>query len=141
MDPIDTVTTQAAEALDAFANGAAQEAADNLADVFEAAGDRIAASLEQAAQTGKLSFNDLAESILNDFARLAVSELITAPLEGLVSSITGSIASGSAAAKSSPVTVNLNMNSGNQKLSGPQASSAQIASQVARAVTQVQSRN
>jgi len=136
MDPIE----KAANALDGFAKGAGTEAANELADVFEQAGDRIAASLERAAQTGELSFNALAESILSDFARLAVNELITAPLEGVVSALTQSI-SGVGSAKSSPVTVNLSLPSNGLKSSGPNPTGAQIAGQVAQAVARVQTRN
>lgn len=136
MNPID----DAAQALDSFANGPGADAANTLADVFEQAGERIAGSLERAAASGELSFNSLAESVLNDLARLAVTELITAPLQGAVSALTSSI-TGTASSKSAPVTVNLNLAQSTGKSSGPQASSAQIAAQVAQAVGRAQGRN
>jgi len=136
MDSVD----QAADALDSFANGPASDAANALADVFEQAGSRIADSLERAAKSGELSFNNLAESVLTDLARIAVNELITAPLQGALSSLTSSIAGGSSS-KSSPVTVNLNMGSSAGKTSVPAASSAQLASQVAQALSRAQGRN
>jgi lambda family phage tail tape measure protein len=141
MNSENNVISNAADALDAFAKGPATDAANELADVFEIAGDRIANSLERAAQTGALSFNDLAESILNDFARLAVSELITAPLEGLVSGLTQSIGQAAGASKTAPVMVNLNLGNGASKPTGPQPSTTQIASQVTRALQRAQSRN
>lgn len=131
-------TNSAADALENFAKGPGAEAANGLADVFEQAGDRIANSLERAARSGELSFNSLAESIATDFARLAVDQLITAPLEGLVSSLTNSFAS-AVTGGGSPITVNLNMSQGGQS-SGPQASGAQIAARVAQAVTKAQGR-
>lgn len=136
---MNTIET-AAEALENFAEGPAKDAANELTAAFEIAGDRIAASLEQAARTGELSFNNLAESILNDFARIAVSELITAPLEGLVSGLTSSIASASSSS-ASPVIVNLSAPSAVSPAGGPQASATQIAAQVAQAVARAQSRN
>ena len=136
MNPIN----DAAEALDDFASGPGADAANALADVFEQAGERIANSLERAAQSGELSFNSLAESVLSDLARIAVNELITAPLQAGLSSLTSSIA-GTALGKSSPVTVNLNMAQPAGKSAGPQASGAQIASQVAQAVARAQTRN
>jgi len=136
MDSVD----QAADALDSFANGPASDAANALADVFEQAGSRIADSLERAAKSGELSFNDLAESVLTDLARIAVNELITAPLQGALSSLTSSIAGGGSS-KFSPVTVNLNMGSASGKTSVPAASSAQIASQIAQALSRAQGRN
>ena len=130
----------AAQALESFAAGPGAEAANALADVFEQAGERIAGSLERAATSGELSFNSLAESVLNYLARIAISELITAPLQGAVSSLTSSIAGG-VSAKSSPVTVNVNAPQAFGKTSGPQASSAQMAAQIAQAVTRAQGRN
>ncbi|MEP3654650.1 MAG: phage tail tape measure C-terminal domain-containing protein [Litorimonas sp.] len=136
MNPVN----DAADALDDFANGAGADAANALATVFEEAGERIAGSLEHAAQSGELSFNALAESVLNDLARIAVNELITAPLQAGLTSLTSSIA-GTAASKSAPVTVNLNMTQPVGKFSGPQASGAQIAGQIAQAVVRAQTRN
>lgn len=138
MTPIDS----AAQALNNFASGPGADAANGLADVFEQAGDRIANSLEQAARSGELSFNALAEGIANDFARFAVDQLITVPLEGLVSSLTRSFA-GTISGGGSPVTVNLNMPQGvasSAPQASPQASGAQIAARVAQAVTQAQTR-
>ncbi len=134
MNPKDS----AANALDNFANGAGAEAANGLANVFEQAGDRIADSLERAARSGELSFNSLAESIANDFARLAVDQLITAPLESLVGSLTNSL-SGAISGGGSSVTVNLSMPQ-NSGASGPQVSGAQIAARVAQAVGKAQNR-
>ena len=131
---------EAAQALEGFANGPGADAANALADVFEQAGDRIASSLERAATLGELSFNALAESVLSDLARIAVTELITAPLQGAVSALTSSIA-GTTSGKSSPVTVNLNLAQSAGKSSGPQASSAQMAAQIAQAIGRAQTRN
>lgn len=131
-------TDSAANALDNFANGVGADAANGLADVFEQAGDRIANSLERAARSGELSFNSLADSIANDFARLTVDQLITAPLESLVGSLTSSL-SGAISGGISPVTVNLSMPQ-NAGSSGPQASGAQIAARVAQAVGKAQNR-
>ena len=136
MNPIN----DAADALENLAGGPGAEAANALADVFEQAGDRIAGSLERAAQSGELSFNSLAESVLSDLARIAVNELITAPLQAGLSSLTASIA-GTALGNSAPVTVNLNMAQSSGKTTGPQASRTQIAAQVAQAVTRAQTRN
>ncbi len=131
---------QAADALEGFANGPARDAADALAEAFEQAGNRIAGSLERAAQSGELSFNGLAESVLSDLARIAVNELITAPLQGAVSALTSTI-TGSVSGKSAPVTVNLSLPPTSGKTTAPPASSAQIASQVAQVVSRVQNRN
>lgn len=136
MNPIE----EAATALETFTQGPASEAANALADVFEQAGDRIASSLENAAQSGELSFNNMAESVLNDLARIAVTELITAPLQGVVSSLSSSL-SRSVSSKSTPVTVNVNMAQTTGKTSAPSASQTQIAAQIAQVVSRAQNRS
>ena len=135
-----TPINDAVDALESFPSGPGAEAANALADVFEQAGDRIAGSLERAAQSGELSFNALAESVLSDLARIAVNELITAPLQAGLSALTSSIA-GTASGKSAPVTVNLNMGQPSGKTTGPHPSGAQIAAQIAQAVARAQNRN
>lgn len=132
------LTAAARDALDGFANGPASEAADSVALAFEQAGDRIADSLERAAQAGEFSFNSLAESIAQDFARLAIDQLITAPLEGVIGSLTnaltGAIGGGTAARGRSPVTVNV-VGSAQPTSAGPQPSHRQMANRIAGAVT------
>ena len=135
-----TQMNEAADALENFASGPGADAANALEDVFEQVGERIAGSLERAAQSGELSFNQMAESVLNDLARIAVNELITAPLQAGVTALSNSIAGG-VSGKSTPVTVNLNMGQPSGKTAGPQPSGAQIAAQVASAVARAQSRN
>lgn len=130
---------EAADAVENFANGPGAEAANALGDVFEQAGDRIASALEQAAQSGELSFQSMAESVLNDLARIAVNELITAPLQAGVSALSASLINGSTKPVS-PVTVNLNMSQPSGKSGGPEPSAAQIAGQVAQAVARAQTR-
>lgn len=135
-----TPINDAAEALENFANGPGANVANTLADMFEQAGERIAGSLERAAQSGELSFSSMADSVLNDLARIAVDELITAPLRAGVASLTSTIA-GAEAVKSAPVTINLNMTQPVGKSAASQPSAAQIASQVAQAVARAQTRN
>lgn len=134
MTPNDDFTQAAATALDNFASGPAAQAADGLAEVFEQAGDRIASSLERAAVSGELSFNALVESIARDFASLAIDQLITAPLEGFVGSLTSSL-SGAISGQRAPVTVNMNLSNAGVGATGPQASSGQIAARVAQALS------
>jgi hypothetical protein len=81
---------RAADAVEALDFNASVANASALADAFETAGDRIAVSLETAARRGSLSFNDMAETILRDLARVAVTELVEAPLQGLINGLSGS---------------------------------------------------
>lgn len=135
-----TQINDAAAALENFASGPGADAANSLVDVFEQAGERIAGSLERAAQSGELSFSSMAESVLNDLARIAVNELITTPLQAGVASLTSTLAS-SEVGQSAPVTINLNMTQPVGKSTASQPSGAQIASQVAQAVARAQTRN
>ena len=107
-------------------HGVSAQDAGDLADAFEAAGARIAASLEGAAKRGELSFNDMAESVLKSLARLAVSEAA----EGLFGGLLGGAGGG---AKGGSQTINVNV-SGATDANSFQRSSAQIGAHLARAV-------
>lgn len=100
--------------------------ADDLATAFEAAGERIAASLEGAARRGELSFNDMAESILRDLARLAITEAADGLFGGLLGGANTSGGRGSQ-------TINVNV-SGASDASSFRKSSGQIGAFLARAV-------
>jgi lambda family phage tail tape measure protein len=121
---------QVADAITALDTQGAFESADAIANAFEAAGSRIARSLEDAAKSGELSFNSLAESVLKDLAKLAVSELIEAPLTALIDGLGKGLGGGSGAA----TTINMNI-SGASDPSGFQRSEGQIAATLARAVS------
>ncbi|MDP3460968.1 MAG: phage tail tape measure C-terminal domain-containing protein [Hyphomonas sp.] len=66
----------ASRALGELANGPARQAADALAQAFGEAGERISLSLGQAAKSGELDFQKMAESILRDIARVTAEALI-----------------------------------------------------------------
>ena len=118
---------RAADAVAALDTRAALDGADALAGAFEAAGERIARSLEGAAKRGELSFGDMAETILKDLARLAVTELLEGPLQALASGLTQSQTGGGAA--------NIVMNiSGASDADSFRRSEGQIAAHLARAV-------
>lgn len=121
---------QAANAIAALDTDGAFRSADDIAEAFEAAGARIARSLEDAAKSGELSFNALAESVLTDLAKLAVSELIEAPLASLIDGLAKSLGTASGAG----TTVNMNI-SGTSDPSGFRRSEGQIAATLARAVS------
>lgn len=121
---------QAADAIAALDADGAFQSADAIAEAFEVAGARIAQSFEDAAKSGELSFNALAESVLKDFAKLAIGELIEAPLMALVDGLTRNLTGGSSAA----TTVNMNI-SGASDPDGFRRSEGQIAATLARAVS------
>ena len=122
---------RAANALDDFTDSGAQKAADAAARAFEIAGERIELSLIKAAKTGELSFSDMAESILKDLARLAVTELITNPLQTVAGNAFGKQSSRQSA---SPTNITLNV-SGVSDAAGFSKSQGQISAALARAVS------
>jgi len=66
-----------AQALSDFSNSAAMQA-DETAQAFEQAGERIAKALEQAALKGEFSMKGLVQSVAQDLTRLAVSRAVSA---------------------------------------------------------------
>ncbi|WP_371396205.1 phage tail tape measure C-terminal domain-containing protein [Fretibacter rubidus] len=127
-----TPTDDAAQALEDFAQGPAFDAANATAQLFEAAGDRIATALDRAARSGELSFNNLAESVARDLARMAISNFITGPLSGAVSGL-GSSPTPSQNQTKPPVTVNMTV-SGVSDAASFNRSQGQISATLARAV-------
>jgi len=117
-------------AFDNFTNSGAQKAADAAARAFEVAGARIEKTLIKAAKTGELSFNDMAEAILKDLARLAVTQIVTNPLQAVLP-VTGAGQSQSPAA---PMNITLNV-SGVSDAAGFNKSQGQISAALARAVS------
>ncbi|MGE3142554.1 MAG: phage tail tape measure C-terminal domain-containing protein [Hyphomonadaceae bacterium] len=64
-------------ALDAFARGPAQKAANDVADAFTRAGARIGDSLARAGADGEAAFKQLAKTVLEELAKLALERLFT----------------------------------------------------------------
>ena len=126
---------EAVRALSEFDLDAAKESADEMAKAFEAAGDRISTALERAARTGEFSFSQMAESVARDLARLAVEELITAPLEGLINSVSSSLMGQATGSQKSSVNVTMNV----EGVSNPtdfKKSNTQLAAGLTRAISQ-----
>ncbi len=69
---------EASAALQAFADGPARRAADEVASSFERAGQRIARALGRAAFDGELSFKRLAKVILEEVAKVALNNVFGA---------------------------------------------------------------
>lgn len=133
-------TDDAATAIENFANGPAMVTADQTAKLFEAAGERIASALEGAARSGELSFNALVRNVAHDLASLAISDLITSPLQSTLGSITGQLIGGGSVSGNGggqsrpPVTVNMTV-SGVSDPASFSRSQNQISTSLARAVS------
>lgn len=65
----------AAAALQAFAQGPAQRAADDVGASFERAGARIANALGAAANGGEAAFKRMAKVILEELAKIAIQQI------------------------------------------------------------------
>lgn len=127
-------TRNAAQPVADFNVSAASLAADEMAQAFELAGNRIAVALQNAAQTGEFSFSEMTESITRDLASLAIQELVTAPLEGVFSTLISNTLGGSLAPQNS-MNVTLNL-SGVNSVNEFKKSETQISAGLARAISQ-----
>jgi len=127
-------THDASQAVASFDVAASAKAADEMAQAFELAGNRIADALQNAAQTGEFSFSKMTESIARDLAGLAVQELITAPLEGMFDKLISSVFDSPTSAQN-PMNITLNL-SGVSSSSEFKKSETQISAGLARAMSQ-----
>lgn len=125
--------THAIDALTRFASTDAAGAADQSARAFEQAGARIEAALVKAAKTGELSFKDMAESILQDLARLAIHEIFSG-LPGVLRGEQASLGSQSSPPQVPPVSIVMNI-SGAVDAGSLTRSQGQISAAIARAVS------
>lgn len=77
MEEFDTGLEAAGEALTALAEGPGREAAQSISRAFAEAGLSIETALARAARSGELDFQNMAEAILRDLARLAAEAVFS----------------------------------------------------------------
>jgi phage-related minor tail protein len=94
---------RASAALEALANGPAQQAADAMTAAFDRAGRSIETALTRAARTGELNFSAMADAILRDLSRIATERFVTGPIEGFVHQIANNLPFFGARAEGGPV--------------------------------------
>lgn len=82
---------KAGQALADFASGPVQDATSAIEHAVTRSFDAVARTIARAALSGKLSMDQLVNAILADFDRIAVSQFIVKPIEGLVGSLAGSL--------------------------------------------------
>lgn len=75
LDELHAELGEASAALQAFANGPAQRAADAVGASFERAGQRIAHALGSAATGGEAAFKRLSKVILEELAKIALQQI------------------------------------------------------------------
>jgi len=74
---LQTELSAASAALQAFAQGPAKRAADDVGASFERAGDRIARALGSAASGGEAAFKRMAKVILEELAKIALRQIFS----------------------------------------------------------------
>lgn len=142
---------EAEQALRQFAQGPAQEAADDVAAAFERAGKRIATTLGRAGSDGEASMKRLAKAILEELAKIALGQLSGGAFFGaraMGGSVTGGgsylvgergpelftpASAGTVGAAGGAVSVHFHLGAG-ADAAGIQRHQGQIAAQIARAV-------
>ncbi len=82
MNVFEQELSAAGDALRALSEGPGREAAEALGSAFDGAGQRIEAALSQAARTGELDFQRMADGILRELARVAAEAVILRGLGG-----------------------------------------------------------
>lgn len=87
----DTALATAAKALSDFANGPVASAAKTIDDAVTRSFRSVENTIARAALSGKTSIGQLVDSILADFDRVAASQFIVKPIEGVVGSLISSL--------------------------------------------------
>ncbi|MEI9932794.1 MAG: phage tail tape measure C-terminal domain-containing protein [Rhizomicrobium sp.] len=100
-DPLD----EAAQTLNAFANGPVLDATTTIENAVNKSFNAVSATIARAAVSGRTSIDRLVDAILADFERVAISQFIVKPIEGIVGSLAGGLAQsiGGALASGGPV--------------------------------------
>jgi phage-related minor tail protein len=89
-DPTSTLAA-AAQALGDFASGPVVDATSAIEGAVTKSFNAVAKTIADAAVSGKLSMDQLVSAILADFERIAISQFIVKPIEGLINSLAGSV--------------------------------------------------
>jgi phage-related minor tail protein len=99
----------AAKSLADFASGPVADSAKTIESTIDRSFNAVTDTIARAVVKGKLSMDSLVTAILADFERIAISQFIVKPLENIIGSIGGSIASdiGGALAEGGPVTAGI----------------------------------
>jgi Lambda phage tail tape-measure protein (Tape_meas_lam_C) len=82
MNDFENDLASAADALRALAEGPGAEAANALEAAFGQAGQRIGTALSQAARSGELDFQRMADAVLRDLARIAAEAVFGTGQQG-----------------------------------------------------------
>lgn len=81
----------AAQAFADFANGPVANTTQTIEAAVTRSFNSVAATIARAATSGSSSISQLTDSVLADFDRIAASQFIVKPVEGIVSSLVSSL--------------------------------------------------
>jgi phage-related minor tail protein len=81
----------AAQAFADFANGPVANTTQTIEAAVTRSFNSVAATIARAATSGSSSISQLTDSVLADFDRIAASQFIVKPVEGIVSSLISSL--------------------------------------------------
>jgi len=91
LSPMNASLAAAAKTLQAFADGPVNDTGVSIERSITRSFNSVASTIARAALSGKTSIDQMVNAILADFDRIAIREFIAKPIEGLISSIVGSI--------------------------------------------------
>ena len=91
LSPLNASLATAAKTLQAFAAGPVADTGLSIERSITRSFNSVANTIARAALSGKTSMDQMVNAILADFDRIAIREFIAKPIEGLISSIVGSI--------------------------------------------------
>jgi phage-related minor tail protein len=104
LSPLSGALDTAAKALSDFASGPVADTSARIEAAVNRSFHSVAATISRAAVSGKLSIDQMVTAILADFDRVAISQFIVKPIEGIAGSIASSLLSiGGARASGGPV--------------------------------------
>lgn len=91
LSPLNTSLATAAKTLQDFADGPVANTGLAIERSIATSFNSVASTIARAAVSGKTSIDQMVNAILADFDRIAIKNFIAAPIEGLISSIIGSV--------------------------------------------------
>ena len=95
----DDPLSAAADALNNFANGPVVNATNAIQQAVDRSFNAVSNTIARAAVSGQDSISQLTTSVLADFDRIAASQFIVKPIEGIAASLAGSLLSSVAGAR------------------------------------------
>jgi phage-related minor tail protein len=104
ISPLNGALDSAAKALSDFANEPVADTGARIETAINRSFNSVANTISRAAVSGKLSMDKMVTAILADLERVAISQFIVKPIEGVVSNIASSLLNiGGARASGGPV--------------------------------------